>query len=318
MVHAAPATAARMNDGKGRKLRTFLCLLLMLLSLVAASAAGAEKPGTAELRKAEAAATEARVFFKAGLFDKASGKFMEAYAISKRPSMMFNAARAYEEGQNFREAMALLKHYRDLEDVGSDGKRDADERIARMEAILRQHAVEEADKAEAARVEAARIAEELQRKRDLEQADRDRLERERQERERLERERLAQLPTEATAIQAPPRSREVSWLLVVGALGAGAVAGGAYAEALYSANQARTTVVTDMTGVNQASSYANEAQTFQAVAIAGAAVSLGLVTWAIVDWWRSGETPDEKTPARGSVSVFPAPGGGMLRLRGSF
>ena len=318
MLDAALATAARSPYGFAGKLRQIICLLMTLLAVAAAPVHAAEKPDGADLRKAKAAATEAKVFFLAGLFDKASAKFMEAYAISQRPSLMYNAARAYEEGLNYREAVALLKHYRDLPDVGVDGRRDADERIVRMEGVLRQQAADEAAKAEAARAEAARIAAELQSKRDADQAERDRLEQERRDRERLERERIAQLPVEATPVQIAPRSRQVSWWLVVAAVGAGALAGGAYAEALAAAESARTTPVTDLSSVNTASNFASEARTFQALAITGVSLSGGLAVWAIVDWWRSGANDDEKTLRRATVGVFPAPGGGMLRMHGSF
>jgi hypothetical protein len=94
-------------------------------------------PDEAELVKAEALATEAKVFFKAKLYGKAAGRFMEAYAISRRPSLMYNAARAYEEGRNLREAHALFQEYRKLPDIGEDGRKDADARIARLEADMR-------------------------------------------------------------------------------------------------------------------------------------------------------------------------------------
>ena len=102
------------------------------------------------MRQAEALATEAKVFFKAGLFEKASMKFMEAYALSKRPSLLYNAARAYEEGRHNREAVALFKAYRVLPDVTDHGRADADARIARMEGELAVEAKAAALKAEQA------------------------------------------------------------------------------------------------------------------------------------------------------------------------
>jgi tetratricopeptide (TPR) repeat protein len=109
---------------------------VLVQTLQVAQAFADAPPDEAELRKAEALATEAKVFFKAKLYDKAAGRFMEAYAISRRPSLMYNAARAYEEGRNLREAHALFQEYRKLPDVGEDGRKDADARIARLEADM--------------------------------------------------------------------------------------------------------------------------------------------------------------------------------------
>ncbi len=313
MVDPALATAVRFADGCLRARRWIAALCCLCCALAAAPGWAAEPPDGAELRKAEAAATEAKVFFKAGLFDKASTKFMEAFAISKRPSLMYNAARAYEEGLNFREAVALLRHYRDLPDVGVDGKRDADERIARMEGVLRQQAADEAIKTEAARLEAERVATELRNKQEAERAERERL-----DRERLERERAAQLPVEPTPTVVPPKTRKVSWVLVASAAAVGVLAGGAYGEALYEANQARKLTIVDVNDVTSYQGHVSDAKTFQAVAITGAVVASGLAAWAVLDWWYSGANGDEKTPPKSSVSVFPAPGGGMLSLRGSF
>ena len=310
MVDPALATAVRFADGCLRARRWIVALWCFCCALAAVPAWAADPADATELRKAEAAATEAKVFFKAGLFDKASTKFMEAFAISKRPSLMYNAARAYEEGLNFREAVALLRHYRDLPDVGVDGKRDADERIARMEGVLRQQAADEAQKTEAARLEAERVATELRNKQEAERA--------RQERERLERERVAQLPLGATPTVARPATRQVSWVLVASAAAVGVLAGGAYGEALYEANQARKLTIVDVNDVTTYQGHVSDAKTFQAVAITGTVVASGLAAWAVLDWWYSGANGDEKTPPKASIGVFPAPGGGMLSWGGSF
>jgi tetratricopeptide (TPR) repeat protein len=117
--------------------RRRLPVLLSVLTLLLAPIASAEpRIDSDRLTKAEALATEAKAFFQAGLFDKASSKFMEAYALSQRPSLMYNAARSYEEGGNLREALALLKAYRSLPSVDDAGRADADSRIARIEAKL--------------------------------------------------------------------------------------------------------------------------------------------------------------------------------------
>ena len=305
MLQPTPATAVRVVHGAVRAPWRWALWLALLLTLAAGTVSAADAPDAAEMRKAEAAATEAKVFFKAGLFDKASAKFMEAYAISKRPSLMYNAARAYEEGLNYREAIALLNHYKDLPDVGGDGKRDAEQRIARMDGVLRQQAEIDAAKAEAARLAAIQAAAELKLRQD-------------EERARRERDRQTLLPQDPTPVVGVPTPRHVSWPLVASALGVGFLAGGAYIEALYEANQARSMSILDDNDVTAYEGHASDARTFQAVAITGAAVGVGLATWALIDWWTSGGNATEKSASKSSVSVFPAPGGGMLGVRGSF
>ncbi len=90
----------------------------------------------ADLERAEAKALEAQAFFRSGLFPQAATGFMHAYGISRRPEMMFNAARAYEEAKLHAESIALFEHYVNLADAPEDGKRDARARIERQRALL--------------------------------------------------------------------------------------------------------------------------------------------------------------------------------------
>jgi tetratricopeptide (TPR) repeat protein len=124
---------ARSLSRERRRLPVLLTVLLLLLAPIVLAETRIDSD---RLTKAEALATEAKAFFQAGLFDKASSKFMEAYALSQRPSLMYNAARSYEEGGNLREALALLKAYRSLPAVDDSGRADADARIAHIEAKL--------------------------------------------------------------------------------------------------------------------------------------------------------------------------------------
>lgn len=78
-----------------------------------------------------------KVFYNAGLYEKASRRYMEAFQISKRPSLVYNAARAYQEGHFYQEAIALYRHYRTLDGVNDEGRADADARIVQMEAALK-------------------------------------------------------------------------------------------------------------------------------------------------------------------------------------
>ena len=309
MVDAPHAAFATPDRGWAQKARLLAIFLVVAGGFAALPAGAAEGPDPADTRRAEAAATEAKVFFKAGLFDKASAKFMEAFAISKRPSLMYNAARAYEEGQNLREAVALFKHYRDLSEVGVDGRRDADERIARMEEVLRQQAaIEDARRADALRLERARQDEAAQLH----------AERERQQRAALEREKAAQLAQDATPSAPGVAPRRVSWAIVATGLGVIAIAGAAYAAALYEADSARKTTIASDADVTGYLGHADEAKTFRAVALGAGVVGAGLAAWAALDWWQSGGTPVQNLSPRSGARVFPVAGGGMMAVRGSF
>ncbi len=120
-----------------RPLRAIFAVLLvaaMLLPSVPRVAVAA--PDAAAIAAAEAKATEAKAFFKAGLFPRAAERFMEAYALSKRPALVYNAARAYEEGQLRAEAIALFKLYEGLQDASAEGRKEARERRERLESEL--------------------------------------------------------------------------------------------------------------------------------------------------------------------------------------
>lgn len=277
---------------------------LVVLTLPSLAVAG-ESADPAELRKAEAAATEAKVFFKAGLYEKASAKFMEAFAISHRPSLMYNAARAYEEGLNYREAVALLKHYKELPDVGEDGRRDASERIARMESALAGQANDEA----ARRAEALR---QEQRKAELL--------RQQMERDRLERERLARLAQDPTATTSPatPPTRRISWPLVAASGGAFAVAGAMYGLALWEAGQGSDIAPTSLDNVNAADGHFAEARLFRGFSIGFLVAGAGLAAWTLADWQLGPQEPEKKVVIQARAGVLPVAGGGMLAISGKF
>lgn len=129
LKHAPRAAAARrwsrwMFAGGA----ALLCSLALWTPALAQSAA--------DLERAEAKALEAQAFFRSGLFPQAATGFMHAYGISRRPEMMYNAARAYEEAKLHAESIALFEHYLTLPDAPEDGKRDARARIDRQRALL--------------------------------------------------------------------------------------------------------------------------------------------------------------------------------------
>ena len=102
-------------------------MALMAWPTVAHAAATPE-----ELARAEGKATEAKVFFQSGLYAQAAARFMEAFAISKRPALMYNAARAYEEANMAAEATALFQQYMGLPDATAEGRKEALDRIGKQ------------------------------------------------------------------------------------------------------------------------------------------------------------------------------------------
>ena len=109
-----------------------LCLCFSLLH----ASAWAASP---ETERAEAKVIEAKAFFKSALYQEAATSYLQAYAISKKPATLFNAARAYEEAKLYAKAIALFEQYVQLADTPADGRREANERIAHNHAELVGH-----------------------------------------------------------------------------------------------------------------------------------------------------------------------------------
>ena len=142
---------------------------LLLTPLVGALSPMAARAGAAEdaaVLRAGALATEAKLLFQQKVYDQAAERFMEAYTLVRRPALLFNAARAYEEGGLLAKAVALFKAYVNLADAPADGKADATSRVQRMQAVLEERRAAEDAKAasarEADRAEAARDAKSAQ------------------------------------------------------------------------------------------------------------------------------------------------------------
>ena len=119
--------------------------MAVALLFVHASAHAAE-PRADDVERAEAKAIEAKAFFKGGLYPQAANSYMQGFAISHNSATLYNAARAYEEGKLYAEAIALFEQYLQLADVPPDGKRDARDRIAADRVQLRAASVKAAGK----------------------------------------------------------------------------------------------------------------------------------------------------------------------------
>ena len=101
------------------------------------------------LIRAEAIAIEAKAAFRNQRFEHASARFMDAYALSRSPALVYNAARAMEEAGNWAKADDLFSLYLGLEGLGEGGRRDARAHRARVRAELAKQA-EHAEPAEPA------------------------------------------------------------------------------------------------------------------------------------------------------------------------
>lgn len=118
---------SRSRD-RGVRRRVTTVLLLLSLAPTLASARQPAAPTAAEdrLRQAEAMATEAKALFQNKVYVDAARLFLEAFAISKRATLVYNAARAYEEAGRLKRAESLFMLYRSLPDADAAGRSDAE------------------------------------------------------------------------------------------------------------------------------------------------------------------------------------------------
>ncbi len=113
-----------------RQTSSFLGSVALTTALVFASMnAGAAEPRADDTERAEAKAIEAKAFFQGGLYPQAANSYMQGFAISHNPATLYNAARAYEEGNLYAEAIALFEQYLKQPGIPPDGLRDAKNRI---------------------------------------------------------------------------------------------------------------------------------------------------------------------------------------------
>ncbi len=94
-------------------------------SLAPALAQARDAASKEDLERAEAKAMEAKFKFKAGEHEAAARLFLEAFAISRRPALVFNAARAFEDAGRLREAKAAFEQYLTLAGVSEGGRAEA-------------------------------------------------------------------------------------------------------------------------------------------------------------------------------------------------
>lgn len=90
----------------------------------------------ANVEHANRLAKKAKADFAERHFEDAAAGFIEAFALSKEPSLLFNAARAHQESGRFVEARAEFRLYRAQPKVDQEGMAAADARIAECDREL--------------------------------------------------------------------------------------------------------------------------------------------------------------------------------------
>lgn len=242
-----------------------------------------------DLKKAEALATEGKVYFRTKLFDKAADKFMQAFGISKAPALVYNAARAYEEAGKLAESIAMFQHYSTLSNATAKGRSAAQKKIVELQA--RKAAEDEArrrDQAAKAQKKPAKPAPNPA--------------------------KSASKPVaqpRKTVPKHPVGSREMPLWRAIGSGTALLFAGAAYANAYRVATDVLPVDVIDETTAAEYRANQSSARVWQAVSISSAAIGIGVGLWAGWDWWKSGQ-PQPK------VTILPSVGRREIVARWTF
>lgn len=289
-----------------RVLVVFLTLLLIVQPVLA------KTPTPDELSRAEAKALEAKAYYKNKLFQEAATGFMEAFAISGKPDMMFNAARAYEEaGQNAR-AIALYEQYITLKNVPDDGKKEAQGHIDKLRKMMADPTAPEEKKPEAEKkpseAKAPVTAEAEQNPADSPN--------------QPPAKPMVVAVTQKPAAPADDRSRVLSWTLLIGG---GLLTLGGLGNTVGGASDANTAnnmdfSVTDAAAVYKANYAA--ASSKRNTGLFSALLGAGLATWGVYRLW--GPVPQstaEKTSNYHwlpSIDLNPAAGSASLIWGGTF
>ena len=257
----------------------------MAVSVCAPSLVRADPSDAVAQREAEGKATLAKILFQQKQFAAAAELFIQAYAIVKRPTLLYNAARSNEEAGNFASAVALYKTYRADPAIDDAGRAEANARIVRLEKILEERKrAEDSVRAEKERIERAKVAAE---KEAVERAHRDQLaldkaQKEKELREKELRDRLVKLPETGAANPAHPFP-----VLAATATGTLTVIGGAlYGAALSEAANAKA-LEGKLHSSADGDAYFDHVQTaitLRNAAIATAVIGAGCAAWFVWDW----------------------------------
>ncbi len=280
-----------------RQLAIVVTCLTLLLSTLCAHA-----QSTKDLERAEARATEGKAYFKSKLYGEAAEAFMDAYAIVKKPTLVYNAARAREEMQDNKRALALFSLYLTLPGVKSDGKRAADKHIAKLQAKVKAAEAAEARKEQ----EAKRQAEQDRQRRAEAEALRD-------SKGRPSQPPGQRAPTSDGAVK-PDNPRPFPLWRATGAGALGLFAIGSQVLALQHADNAKLDSLTADSKSADVITARDDAQRWQVIAIGSGVVAAALAGWAAWNYWLATDATDRQPTA---LYVIPSLDGGVragLRL----
>lgn len=260
-----------------RRLRRLIAAVALVAAAGVAGPAAAA-PDAAEIERAEGLATEAKAYFKGKLYEQAATKFLQAFGVARRPALVFNAARAYEEAKKPRRAVAIFQMYADLPDCSAEGKADALQRIKVLRAGIAASeaaAAKDADLDKRAGGGAGAASG-----------------------------KSKQGAGEATVARSAPAGRVFPlWRTVAGG-GLTLLAAGAWLNALSLATQMPFEEVVDDASKTRYLELADDARMWQVIAITGAVVGVGVLAWGQVDYWLL-QRP--VTARRGAISLLPVP-----------
>ncbi|MEY3011672.1 MAG: hypothetical protein RIT45_407 [Pseudomonadota bacterium] len=257
------------------------CALPLVLAAASPRVASARQPAARtdasdadRLRRAEAMATEAKALFRNRVFADAARLFMEAFALSKHATLVYNAARAYEEAGRLKRAESLFLLYASLPDADEAGKKDA---AAHLVEVRRRIAAGEGepDDPEPTPPPATTTSP------------------------------AATAPTPAASTAAPPSTvRQAApasrWPLWAG-IGAGGVAAGLYGWAVYTASGLDLDAVRDDADRADYRARRDRASAMRWTGVAIGAGAAGLLIWSAL-------RPDPAAATAGAVTLTPSLG----------
>ena len=139
-------------------------ILTAALLVITLALTGYAQPGFSHENDDEAKALEiaakAKQAFRDSRFDEAAKLFKTAYSHVHEPTLIFNAGRAYQEGEHLREALSLFRLYLDVQRRQDGdalrGRKQAQEHVEQIEATLQER--DAAQKAERVKLEALAAA----------------------------------------------------------------------------------------------------------------------------------------------------------------
>ncbi len=238
------------------------CLLALLCVLSASPLAYAGDART----DAEVLAMRAKALFRANQYAEAAELYLTAYAKSRVPLMLYNAARATEEAGNLGEARALFMEYARLDTIAASERREAQNRADHLAKRL----AKTTEPIEKPKVEPA-----------VEPRGEVKPEPVRQVESQLRPLETVKPPrADVTQVQPQPQNHFPMWQTVGATVAAGA------GVALWwlandNAHQANSLIVHDLVSKQSYQNLADSARTWQMAAAGAGAVAGVLTIWAI-------------------------------------